>query len=118
MDCKHEFVAALGRFALQRDFAQSVARHCASYTSTLRQSFIVEHLDKLSRGSKRTLDPQRNVGDHMGLHLKLAIAEQLVEDLLGQLDVGRGEARNGRQSDSRQKVGSVETPGVRRGAGG
>ena len=107
-------MAGLGRFALRRHFAQSVARHCASYTSTLRQSFVVEHGDKLSRRSERTLDPERNVGDHMRLHLKLAIAEQLEENRLGQLDVGRGKAYDRRQSKSRQKVGSVEPPGVRR----
>ena len=89
-------MARLGRFALQSDFAQRVARHRASYTSTLRQSFVVEHRDKLPRRSKRALDPQRNVGDHMRLHLKLAIAEQLEENGLGQFSVGRGKAYNRR----------------------
>jgi hypothetical protein len=91
---------------------QRIARHCASYTSTLRQSLVVEHGDKLSRGSKRTLDPERNVGDHMRLHLKLTIAEQLEENSLGQFNVGRVKAYNRRQSKSRQKVRSAESPGV------
>jgi hypothetical protein len=60
----------------------------------LRQSFVVEHGDKLSRGSKRTFDPERDVCDYMRLHLKLAIAEQLEQNSLGQLNVGRGKAYN------------------------
>jgi hypothetical protein len=58
----------------------------------LRQSFIVEHCDKLARGSKRALDPERNVSNYIRLHLKLPIAEQLEENSLGQLNVGRGKA--------------------------
>ena len=91
MNSKHEFVAGLGRFALRRHFAERIARHRASYTSTLSQTLAVKRSDKLSRGSKRTLDPERNVGDNVRLNLELAIAEQLEENRLGQLDVRRGE---------------------------
>ena len=70
------------------------------------------------RGSQRTLDSQRNVGNHMGLDLKLAIAEQLEENRLGQFDIRGGKPHHRRQSKSRQQVGSVESPGVRRCATG
>ena len=81
---------------IRSHFAESGACHRARYTSTLRQSFIVEHGDKLSRGSKRTLDPERDVGDKMRFHLKLPIAEQLEQNSLRQLNVGRGKAYNRR----------------------
>jgi hypothetical protein len=76
--------------------SQSRACHRARYTSTLRQSFVVKHGDKLSRGSKRTFDPERDVGDYMRFHLKLPIVEQLEQNSLGQLNVGRGKAYNWR----------------------
>ena len=67
-----------------------------------------------SRDSKRAFDSQSNVGDHVGLDLKLAIAEQLEEHCLGQFDIRRGEPRDRRQSESRQQVRCFEPPGVRR----
>ena len=64
---------------------------CELYVD-LASKLHVEHGDKLARGAKRTLDPQRNVGDHMRLDLKLAIAEQFEENRLGQFNVGRSKA--------------------------
>ena len=83
MNSKHEFVAELGRFALGRQFAESIARHRASYTPALRQTLAVKRSDKLSRSSERTLDPERDIGDNVRVYQELAIAEQLEEYRFG-----------------------------------
>ena len=63
-------------------------------------------------GPERALDPRRDIGDDARLDLQLAIAEQLEQHGLGQLDVRRLEAHDRRQPQSRQNVRDLQSPGV------
>ena len=60
-----------------------LAGHRPGYTSTLRQSLVVEPCDEFSRGSEGALDPQRDIGNYVGLNLKLTVVEHLEYDCLG-----------------------------------
>ncbi len=99
-DCN--FAAGLRRFVLRRRLAQELGGHGARHAPAPRQRLGVQRRDGRARRGQRLLDARGDIGDDPRRDRQLAVAEEFVQDRLGQLEVRRAEAHERREAQARQ----------------